>query len=263
MFKWFKRKQPTIVFEEMLPGLRELCPPIPSIKMERPWMKRMRDDYINSSKTKPIQTTPVGHVARCPGIHKIVGSGFIMRTWQDITINTYNDGKSCDWNYSSDTLSLSEGAYGIKNNWALEKELTLHQSKSFSDYFDDWPRESCKFIFKYSPPWLIHLPKGYNGLIMPIHYNNDERFDVLPGIIEHSLGPISPLNVFLRWNVKEGKTFIPAGTPLYQLHIYKHEKIDYEIINHITEIPHPYFSVRMSRFCKFKINYDKIRKMYG
>lgn len=257
MFDWFKKKQPTVVFEELLPGIKDTYPPIPAMKMERPWLNRMRDSYKQIPKPALSKTT---HVARCPGIHKAVGTGFIIRTWQDMVINTYNDGQDCEWDYVTDAVEIANRSYGPAA-YGLQ-ELSVHPSEGLADYFNDWPEESCRFLFKYCPPWLAYIPKGYVGMMLPILYSNETRFEILPGAIEAALGPVHHLNVFMRWNVKEGKTLIPAGTPLYQLFVYKQENIKHEVIPHSMELPHPINLAQIEKMSKYLVPYNMIRKKY-
>jgi hypothetical protein len=259
MFDWFKKKQPTVVFEELIPGIKDLYPPIPAVKLERPWMNRMRDHYKQVPKEKrPIIT----HVARCPGIHKITGTGFIVRTWQDITIHTSENGTRCDWDFAHYPKQIAKTFYRRDDLLAPDSELHAHPKELFSGYFDDWPKESCDFIFKYSAPWLMHIPKGYNVAFTAIPYSNETRFTVLPGVVESELGPIAYLNIFLRWNVKEGTTVLPAGTPLYQLHVYKSEKIKYDVVPYNATIPHPMINVLKLKQGFPRVPYAKLRKMF-
>jgi hypothetical protein len=261
MFDWFKKKQPTVVFEELVPGIKDLYPPILAVKLDRPWMNRMRDQYKQVPKEERSMIT---HVARCPGIHKITGTGFIVRTWQDITIHTSENGTKCHWDFAHHPSELAKTFYSHKQEdvCAPLSEIEAHPKELFSAFFDDWPKASCDFILKYNAPWLMHIPKGYNASYVPIPYSNETRFTILPGVVESEIGPITSLNVFLRWNVKEGSTLIPAGTPLYQLHVYKNEKINHSIVPYNTATPHPYKEVVRLKMGFPRKSYEAIRKMF-
>ena len=80
-------------------------------------------------------------------------------------------------------------------------------------------------LIKINTPWAVKVPRGYSMMLMPVAYADESRFTVMSGLIQSDL-PAAPINVQMRWHVKEGKELIKAGTPLAQLILIKDDDVE-------------------------------------
>jgi hypothetical protein len=85
---------------------------------------------------------------------------------------------------------------------------------------------SPKF-FKFDNPWIIETPPGYSCLFLPLLNNNDDRFEILPGIVDTDVYEhrVQFPCVFNGWKYKNGyEGTIKKGTPIVQIIPFKREK---------------------------------------
>ena len=143
------------------------------------------------------------HIAKCPGIIDVVHQGWILRAWQDILIDTSEDGLSYTWQ----TPFNEQQAHGIPS-------VTVHQPQELVDFFQYWDSPT-KLIFKLNVAWQCKVPKGYGLLTLPVAYADEDRFETVPGIHRHEYG-WAMLNPQIKWKAPPGKMLIKAGTPLAQ-----------------------------------------------
>jgi hypothetical protein len=84
---------------------------------------------------------------------------------------------------------------------------------------------SANAIFQFHNPWQIKTTKKYYIFQLPLFYNFDNDFSVLPGTYDANIAETNKLEVAYFGNKKE--IFIKRGTPLVQYIAYKKEKVDY------------------------------------
>lgn len=198
-------------FINEIPNVAKVYPMERSKDVSFPWVRRMRDDYSAVAKQPNYKTQSNVHAARCPGIFHLLRHGWIMRTWSDIAITTNGDGISFEWR--------------SPNKWDNPLMDWVHE-QNYSKFMDNWPDQSLKHLLKFNTGWRCEVPKGYYLLEMPIPYQDDWRFEVMPGTFIREYGAAA-MNPFIRWNVKEGTELIPAGTPLSQYILVPREEISF------------------------------------
>ena len=80
-------------------------------------------------------------------------------------------------------------------------------------------------VHKIFNPWLIKTPPGYSTLFIPLMNNQDDRFSIIPGIVDTDTF-VMEINFPIIFNgdkYKELKTVIKRGTPYVQLIPFKRD----------------------------------------
>ena len=85
-----------IIFKSFLPDISF------SLEKNKPlnfsWFKKAYEDYKKTSASM--------HTAKCPGINSIIKTGWIQKTYQDITITTNGDKHTFNWRSDFDQKSM-------------------------------------------------------------------------------------------------------------------------------------------------------------
>jgi len=212
----------SLVFESLLPGLELHMPIIPAKELKREWVEAARADFIEAKKEGINQT----HIARCPGIFDINRTGWVLKSWLDIEIETNGDLDTFLWRTpicQKERCPMAGDAVG----W--------HHKDDFFKFQKNFPSNTLGSIIKIQTPWRILIPKGYNVLEMPVPYSDESRFTVLPGTF---YAGVAACNVQMLWHVTNGKTIIKAGTPLAQYILIPEDKPE-AIVRSVEDIlPH-------------------------
>lgn len=195
--KWLfgKKEKSWVRFYSMEPGVPEIFPIRPSSEIKRSWMDVQQEPDPDNG---PMYTK------NCPGIKKLVNSGWILTAPADFIIATNGDKTTFRWRESR---KFTRGTPGWENYVGFhnqhQTELTL-----------DDPTKSLKTVVKLDTPWRIAASDDMLLLQIPISYNNESRFTAATGVFDPRFGHV--VNVQLYWHVFEGETLIKAGTPLVQ-----------------------------------------------
>ena len=185
-------------------------PLIPAKEVNFKWIDKAREYYKNGDHSK--KTTS------CPGIFSVIHTGWIHRTYMDITVKTFGDGERVETTTQMDQLrATQQGRF-------IGEYVEFHPPYQFED-FRDSPPNSLKTVIKIQTPWFVDIPKGYSLLMMPIPYNDDTRFTAATGLLKGK----NYLNVQLNWHCLNSTEVIKAGTPINQMVLIKDEPDDYEI----------------------------------
>lgn len=244
-------RKPKVIFECLIPGVAEIMPIVPAKDIRHAWVNRAVAEVKADRQHPEFGMHKKFHTAKCPGIFNLQRNGWVVRTWQDITIETFGDGERFEWTSAIDQSKLGEG---------IEGYVSYHSKEQLHKYMDNWPNNTLRPIIKIHSPWICKVPKGYYLLEMPVAYSDENRFTVAPGFFNPELGR-APLNVQLLWHVMKGKTLIKAGTPIAQYVLIPKDKVDMEIVTHKdTEHKNIHTLLLNNRFIT---SYGDIKRFYG
>lgn len=195
--KLFSRwsKKPYIRFYSLEPGVNEIFPITKSASIKRNFLV---DDQVGD-KPETLSSK------NCPGIKKLVSTGWIVTAPADFIIQTNGDGTSVEWMepYRFSKISAGRDAY-----------VSSHTKSQVEPLLDD-PDTTLKTVIKLETPWRVEASDDVLLLQMPVAYNNESRFVSATGFLDTKYAHV--LNIQLFWKVLEGKTLVKAGTPLCQL----------------------------------------------
>lgn len=247
MLNFFKKK---IVFENNIAGMETIMPVIPAKQFRHPWVDRALTDLAKIRAQPNYGMERMVHTARCPGIFKLQRHGWIIRTWQDIVIETYGDGHNFTWTTPVDQIKLNGAPY-----------VGDHPPHQLHDFMDNWPRDTLSSLIKINTGWTCVVPKGYYLMEMPIPYSDESRFTTVPGYFTRDMGP-AQINVQLLWHVPAGKTLIKAGTPISQYILVPTDQPEMEVKSSgVKANIHRIFHLSESQ--RFVKNFNEVRKLFG
>jgi hypothetical protein len=190
-----KKEKSWIRFYSMEPGVPEVFPVIPSSKLKRPWTLI---DQPEDPDNGPMYTK------NCPGIKKLMNTGWVMVAPADFIIMTNGDKCTFKWQESRKFTRVSDG-------WS--NYIGFHNQHQTEPILDN-PETTLKSTVKMDTPWRVEASDDMVLLQMPVAYNNESRFTAATGIVDPRYSYV--INVQLFWHVFEGETLIKAGTPLCQ-----------------------------------------------
>jgi len=194
--------KPKISFYATVPGLH-LSNPIQKSVIHIPkWFKNIKP--VNDEFSFPTIKT-------CPGFIDYFKQGYVVSLWCDLIL---------------DIKIINEE---VNYNWSVPDKIykfEIHSNNQFLDHTPPHIKKKTKIIFKPICPWKIVTPKGYSVFQMPMYYNYNPIFEVLPGVLHtdvyHTIN--QQMCIF-----KEGKFIIKKGTPLATYIPFKREEFDFEM----------------------------------
>ena len=114
------------------------------------------------------------------------------------------------------------------------KNINLNSKNNLQAHSIDQLGEKCPFVNKNKSlpfhkilnPWLIKTPPGYSCLFLPPMNNSDDRFSIIPGIVDTDTF-YQEINFPIIINGDKYpvlETLIESGTPIVQVIPFKREK---------------------------------------
>jgi hypothetical protein len=190
--------------------------PVP-IKLNIPeWFKKLKTSEINQT------------IKSCIPFLDSLTTGYSLKMPQDFYINHNVD-------------SLDNKGEKIKDSFCQfpmhqVQSLLFAKSLNFNTFKDTHPisqLEGSPFIeknknlpfYKILNPWFIKTPPGYSCLFVPPLNNNDDRFSIIPGIVDTDTFP-NEINFPIIINGDKYPvldTIIKKGTPYVQIIPFKRE----------------------------------------
>jgi hypothetical protein len=244
-------KKPKIVFECLIPGVERLMPMIEAKDIRHAWVNRAVAEFKTDRQNPEFGMHKQVHTAKCPGIFNLQRHGWVMRTWQDITIETFGDGSRFEWTCPIDQTLLNKQAGEC---------VGFHSDIQLANYMENWSSNTLRTLLKIQSPWRCVVPKGYYLMEMPVAYADENRFTTVSGFFSHEQG-LAQMNPQLLWHVMNGKTLIKAGTPIAQYILIPKDKYEMEVKAARQVTKHEFFELANNhRFIK---NYAEIKRIYG
>lgn len=253
-------KKPTLEFICHAPGIHKIMPIIPTKDLEHQWIKNARREFISEMKNNPEKFELYTNICRCPGIKNILSEGWVVRLYQDVTIETFGDGSYFEWKSAVDQTIFNE-----YHKFSIEQNIVqYHHETQFFAHRKNWPADTLKTILKFVLPWSVRIPKGYDLIQIPVAYLDENRFTAVPGIADNIFG-IHPINVQMYWHVLNKKVLLKAGTPLAQFILKKKESVPWKIIETGSnpEVIRELIERHILKNTRFVTNYNEVKKIFS
>ncbi len=205
-------------------GLKDINPIKRSVTQIPQWFKDIKVD-----KT----------IKECPGIMDYFNLGYIHYLWTDLNVTVHPEDRPTEYSVPD------------PDNFKIQ----FHHK---SQYLDFIPTDKYKFVLKPISPWRCKTKEGYSTLQLPLYYEFNDIFDVMPGVINTDYyHQIHPQICFK----KLGKHFLPRGTPLCMFIPFKRRKHNWNI-REKDEITHKWEAeARMRIQTKFPGEYKAIKTL--
>ena len=190
--------------------------PIPT-KLNIPeWYKNLEHTILNRT------------VKGCMPFLDSLTAGYILKMPQDFHIRHNVDNK----NEKGEKFKDSFQTFGLHDQWPIlgSKYINLN---SGPDIHSIKQLEGSPFLeknknlpfYKILNPWKIKTPKGYSCLFVPPLNNSDDRFSIIPGIVDTDTFP-NEINFPIIINGDKYpvlETTIKKGTPYVQIMPFKRD----------------------------------------
>lgn len=248
-FSFFKKKKREIQFISRIPH-GDHIEPVEESTYEREWIKHSKKNLKKSIKeSHPFE--PVTALHRCPGIKMLLeNTGFVIRAHRDFILEA-----------SGDSISFNRAVYTFTDGGTTTFSDINLMTKELSMLLHP-PKGAVPLVVKLSTLWTLKAPEDLVFLFLPIPYSDDNRFTVLPGILDPLINV--DISVFLWWNVPFKTDTIKKGTPLtFCLPIPRHKVYDsWSMVNdpdpdYFKKVDTQNFFNSISRFS----NYEKIAEV--
>ena len=163
----------------------------------------------------PTRHNDVLTIRRCPGITDFFSNMYVIPMWTDLGIQFDKDVNHLRLRHKeSDTFPIWE----------------MHDPKQLIDhtniFIGDRPVET---VVKIVSPWNIITPKGYSVLQIPLFYNFEPNYTLLPGIFDTDIYHEINVPFLLHSNNKEIE--FNEGQPLLAFIPFKRTKYNQKNIN--------------------------------
>lgn len=204
-----KEQKPLIQFVSTIQGLADIeeCKPKPTNKFIPDWWKKM-PTYIEEGKPHKGFTAKA-----CPALPDYFSQGYVIPMWVDTVLK---------YDKESNTLEWRTGRNGNPFKWDYHDPVQFlnHVTPNFIGI-------EGTMTFKALCPWRIITPPGYSVLQMPLFYNFNQKFSVLPGVISTDIHHELNQQVLYYGNGEE--IYIKRGEPFVQYIPFKRTKYDITI----------------------------------
>ena len=224
--KFKKEEKPFIKFVCTIPGFEtiEEIQPKPAVKYLPDWWKQI-----------PIKNVG-GYTAKiCPSMADYLSNGFILPMWMDMTFKYLKEEKVWESKHAGEPFF----------------PLGAHANHQLIDYADvNFNGTSTTGFIKTHSPWKIVTSKGYSVLQLPLFYNFNKDFTVLPGILDTDI--YGDINVQMAYHGNDEEIFIKRGTPLCVYIPFKRTKYKFSFGAQTKEEEMMFDIVKYDIFTKFE-----------
>lgn len=148
-------------------------------------------------------------IKACPSYPDFFASAFVMRSWVNITFEDVSD--------ENNDLKIKKFSDSRFGHW------TEHPPSQMLDYGDfKVGGRKVTMTVKAHCPWNIRTPKGYSVLQLPMTYEFNQNWSVMPGIIDTDIHPQVNQQLLIHSNGED--IVIKKGEPLAMYIPFKREK---------------------------------------
>jgi hypothetical protein len=184
-------------------------------------------------------------------------TGYLLKMPVDYHIrhNINKDGEKVT-EYISSASECFEPTYQVSMNLNFDVEKSFHPVEQLGKCPLVEKNKNLK-VHKIMNPWTIITPPGYSTLFLPPLNNNDDRFSIIPGIVDTDQYTLEVNFPFIVNGDKYDslETTIKYGTPYVQVIPFKREEWKMKISEIKKRLSKRYFSY-------FKFLIDNYKKKY-
>lgn len=199
-----KQKDKLITFIDTI-GVASEYAPKPSIYFIPGWYKEMEASFPKKRTPESLAT-----IKKCIPVLDAITSGYIITSPCDVYVSI-KDGEP---NYNSSIPNL----------------ISFHPRKQAYKH----PKVNDFQFPKWTNPWAIKTPKGYSCLFLPPMHHENDKFQILEGVVDTDTYSV-PVNFpFVLKNLTDD-FIIRAGTPIAQVIPFKRDKWNHDISNEKKE----------------------------
>ena len=187
------------------------------IKLNIPeWFKKLEHNNLNKT------------IKGCMPFLDTLTSGYLLKMPQDFNVRHNVDNENKEGKKFKDSFQTF-GLHGqlqilLAKQINLNSGLDVHPIKQLEGSSLIEKNKNLPF-YKILNPWKIKTPKGYSCLFLPPMNNSDDRFSIIPGIVDTDTFP-NEINFPIVLNGDKYpilETTIKKGTPYVQIIPFKRD----------------------------------------
>lgn len=215
-----------IKFYCSLPEVLENYPIVKAKEFKFEWLKQSGQQFKKNVDNRNVGES-ISSTAKCPGIHSIIKTGYILPSWFDFSIKTYADPNRFEY-------FIPQNIQNYLDERNYKKQLISWFDSSNPAIAIPSHENYLQTLIKIIMPWAVSIPKGYKLLIQPIPYPDTTDFSSTIGVL--TSGEFYEIHPILRWHSLNKEVFVKAGTPLCQLIPMQDKEIEVEILHYDNNI---------------------------
>jgi hypothetical protein len=177
-----------------------------------------------------------GTVKVCPAFPDLYGTAYVLKLWCDVVFD-YNGGKPRAKTSAPDLFNLS-----------------FHGSGQFLAHAPQAAQRSVVAVLKLDSPWYVRTSPGYSVLQLPLFYEFDPRFTLMPGVIRSDVHHF--INQQLMIHARESFV-LERGTPLAMYIPFRRERFAFSAKEATEELRRAFKKCALEIETKFKRGYRK------
>lgn len=202
--------------------LAQLYPPAPAKKIMPDWFKNMSQyatpfenkSSVAAKELNEQQTDHYGTIKKCMPVTDYMTSGYILSNFIDISVTR-------EWPTTEESVHI----------------LTKHSAKLDPIAFHGPQQmpipgvDPTSFIYKFVGFWTVRTPPGYSCLFYQPHYFYEDRFTIMPAIVDTDVFE-EPISFPFIWNDKSHNRqdyVLEAGLPLVAVFPFKRDAYTHTI----------------------------------
>ena len=232
---WKQKEKPVIKWWSTIDGLEKVVPVVPAKEYIPDWWKRVERMISGRYDEK-------GTVRNCPSFPEFITQGFVVPLWCDLHINIEHD--KFDWKTPDKMFNF-----------------TSHADQQFRDWAPKHVQDNSSMVLKPNCQWRIQTQPGWSVWQLPMFYEFNPLFEVLPGIIWSDIHHEINQQMLMK---RYGEFSIKRGTPLAMYVPYERNKYTYEVegptIENSKIVNTSYLHVRTKFKGGYKLNQSKAKK---
>jgi len=221
-----KEEKPFIKFVCTIPGFEQIeeIQPKPAKKFLPDWWKDM-----------PLQNQEGTTAKICPSMGDYFSNGYVIPMWMDATFQYSKENDSFAINQAPSPVSL----------------ISSHRNSQLIDYANvNFNGKNASHVFKAVSPWKIITAPGYSVLQLPMFYNFNKDFTVLPGIIDTDIYHDINIQMFYHGNGEE--VLVRRGEPLCVYVPFKRTKYNFSFSAQTEQEKNKFDSIQYDLITKFE-----------
>jgi hypothetical protein len=199
-----------IIFVPQLPGLAEIdeIKPKPTSSFIPDWWKKAPYEEGSNSLKSYFQ----GNIKSCPSFIDYFRLGYIVPAWCDVVLG-----------YDKETKK-----WGARPTHPSFKFAALENSLTIDTIPYEYQNSKALCTFKSISPWYVITEPGYSCLVLPLFFEFNKDFSIIPGIVDTDIH--HRVNLDITYHSDEKEIWIKRGQPLFHILPFKREKNSLEII---------------------------------
>jgi len=245
--KWFKKKKEKLTVWSVIPDLEKTgVGPVPAKKFIPEWFKTMQKDRgTNPSNYNLSGSQNFNNIKHCPSFPWWFAQGYVLPLWCDLQIYVQNE----------------------KVYWTSptqEFQFEFHSKDQFEHHIPKHASENILAVLKPAGPFRFKTPLGWQLQQIPMFFEFNTVFEVLPGIIPSSkYFEVNPQLLLKKSAFTEENNYsviIPKGTPLAMYVPVPEDSLELDLVEETPELKKENRIATLALNTKFKKRWKDYEK---